>query len=80
MTHLCQGMDYGCLPFEVFRVLASLALGVFFSILMYQHKANVLPVHKMIIGVVALSTVEATSWLVAYSYMNKTGQINEPIK
>lgn len=69
-----QGMEYGCLPFEFFRVLASLALGVFFSILMYRHKPNVLSVHKMIIGVVVLSAVEATSWLVAYSYMNKTGQ------
>lgn len=67
-------MDFGALPFELFRVLASIALGAFFSYAMWRHRANVLPVHKMILGVVVLGTLEALSWLTAYSYMNRTGQ------
>ena len=69
-----QGMDYGCLPFELFRVLALLSLGAFFSLVMWFNRSTLLPVHKMIIGVVALGTVEACCWLVAYSYMNSTGE------
>ncbi|CAM9296844.1 unnamed protein product [Ascophyllum nodosum] len=68
------GMDYGCLPFELFRVLALLSLGAFFSLVMWFNRSTLLPVHKMIIGVVALGTVEACCWLVAYSYMNSTGK------
>lgn len=67
-------MDYGCLPFEVCRVVASIALGLFFTFAMWRHRDTVLPVHYMILGVVVLGTFEAASWLIAYSYMNKTGQ------
>lgn len=67
-------MDYGCLPFEVCRVVASIALGLFFTFAMWRHRETVLPVHYMILGVVVLGTFEAASWLIAYSYMNKTGQ------
>ena len=69
-----QGMDFGCLPFELFRSLASIALGVLFSSAMWRHRATLLPVHKMIFGVVVLGTVESLSWLAAYSYMNSTGE------
>lgn len=68
------GMDFGCLPFELFRFLASIALGVLFSSAMLRHRATLLPVHKMIFGVVVLGTVESLSWLAAYSYMNSTGK------
>lgn len=67
-------MDFGCLPFELFRFLASIALGVLFSSAMWRHRATLLPVHKMIFGVVVLGTVESLSWLAAYSYMNSTGE------
>lgn len=67
-------MDYGCLPFELFRVLASLALGAYFSLVMRRHRLTVLPVHYMILGVVVLGTLEAISWLMAYWYMNRTGE------
>lgn len=68
------GMYYGCLPFELLRVLASLALGVFFGLLMWHHRTTVLPVHKMVIAVVVLGAFEALSWLVAYTFMNTTGK------
>ncbi|CAM9116021.1 unnamed protein product, partial [Laminaria digitata] len=68
------GMDFGCLPFELFRFLASIALGALFSSAMWRHRATLLPVHKMIFGVVVLGTVESLSWLAAYSYMNSTGK------
>ena len=67
-------MDFGCLPFELFRFLASIALGVLFSTAMWRHRATLLPVHRMIFGVVVLGTVESLSWLSAYSYMNSTGE------
>lgn len=66
-------MDYGCLPFELLRVLASIALGMFFGFVMWQNRRTVPPVHYMIFGVVLLGTCEALSWLIAYKYMNKTG-------
>ncbi|CAN0037127.1 unnamed protein product, partial [Sphacelaria rigidula] len=68
------GMDYGCIPFEIFRVLASLALGTFFGLVMRRHRLTVLPVHYMIFGVVVLGTFEAASWLSAYLRMNNTGE------
>ncbi|CAN0376800.1 unnamed protein product, partial [Ectocarpus sp. 12 AP-2014] len=64
------GADYGCLPFEVFRVVASMALGIGFGYAMLAHRASILPVHKMIIGVIVLSTLEASTWWGAYSYVN----------
>ncbi|CBJ28368.1 G-protein coupled receptor [Ectocarpus siliculosus] len=68
------GADYGCLPFEVFRVVASMALGIGFGYAMLAHRASILPVHKMIIGVIVLSTLEASTWWGAYSYVNATGR------
>lgn len=69
-----QGMYFGCLPFELFRVLASVALGVFFMSTMWRHRATLLPVHHMILGVIVLGTFEALAWLTAYTYMNRTGE------
>ncbi|CAM9286326.1 unnamed protein product [Hapterophycus canaliculatus] len=68
------GADFGCLPFELFRVLASVALGAGFGYAMWRHRASVLTVHKMILGVIVLATLEACTWWGAYSYMNRTGK------
>lgn len=67
-------MDFGVLPFEICRLVASVVLAVFFSALMWRHRRTVMPVHYMIMGVVVLGTVGALSWLTAYSYMNSTGE------
>lgn len=68
------GADFGCLPFELFRVVASIALGIGFGYAMWRHRASVLTVHKMILGVIVLATLEACTWWGAYSYMNSTGK------
>ena len=68
------GADYGCLPFELFRVVASIGLAVIFGFAMYRHRSSVLTVHKMILGVMVLATLEAATWWAAYSYMNRTGK------
>lgn len=68
------GADYGCLPFELFRVVASIGLAVIFGFAMYRHRTSVLTVHKMILGVMILATLEAATWWAAYSYMNRTGK------
>lgn len=68
------GADFGCLPFELFRVVASIALGIGFGYAMWLHRVSVLTVHKMILGVIVLSSLEASTWLAAYSYMNRTGR------
>lgn len=68
------GADFGCLPFELFRVVASIALGIGFGYAMWFHRASVLTVHKMILGVIILGTLEAGTWWAAYSYMNRTGK------
>lgn len=76
-----QGMFFGCLPFEMFRVLASLALASFFAIAMWRNRPTVLRVHYMIFGVMVLETLEAMSWLGAYKYMNASGEcISIPVK
>lgn len=68
------GADYGCLPFELFRVVASIALAVAFGYAMFHHRTSVLMVHKMILGVIILATLEAGTWWAAYSHMNQTGE------
>ena len=68
------GADYGCLPFELFRVVASVALALAFGYAMYHHRTSVLTVHKMILGVIILATLEAGTWWGAYSTMNRTGK------
>lgn len=67
------GADYGCLPFELFRVVASIGLALIFGFAMYRHRSSVLAVHKMILGVMILATLEAGTWWAAYSHMNRTG-------
>lgn len=68
------GADYGCLPFELFRVVASIGLALVFGFAMYRHRSSVLTVHKMILGVIILATLEAGTWWAAYRYMNRTGK------
>lgn len=70
-------MDFGCLPFEVCRVVASIVLAAYFSSKMWRHRFTILPVHYMILSVVLLGTVEALSWLVAYNIMNTTGELQK---
>lgn len=68
------GADYGALPFELFRVVASIGLALVFGFAMYRHRSSVLTVHKMILGVMILATLEASTWWAAYTYMNRTGK------
>ncbi|CAM9344547.1 unnamed protein product, partial [Heterosigma akashiwo] len=67
------GMYFGFLPWSGIRMCLYVLFDVFFFVLFMRYRDKLLRVHYGIALVLAVATLEATSWFATYELSNRTG-------
>lgn len=65
---------YGMLPFSGFLSIGYVILDVFFAILLYRHRQQVIQLHYGILFVLFMGSVTSSIWFYAFYRLNKTGE------
>ena len=65
---------FGLLPFEMARLIALIALSLFFSVSCLVYASNLLPLHSGILAACVVAVVDGVVSLAAYAMINASGQ------